>query len=137
MIAWNRFDHTAPTVTGPADTTGESPYWVVEDRRPARSTIAYFTDSGWMLADGSDDASISWWAEIEYPAPPAEENAGYRRTPTDDARGAAADVAGAVANLIRATDPTDPRYDAFREAYGLALEAAGLVPEETRPRMRG
>jgi hypothetical protein len=44
--------------------------------------------------------------------------------------GRAADVAGALANLVRATDPTDPRYEAFREEYGVTLEAAGLVPEE-------
>jgi hypothetical protein len=46
--------------------------------------------------------------------------------------GRAADVAGALASLVRATDPTDPRYDALREAYGVALETAGLVPGDGR-----
>jgi hypothetical protein len=49
----------------------------------------------------------------------------------DEIRGARAGVAGAVANLLRATDRTDPAYDGVRRAYGVALEAAGLVPEET------
>lgn len=45
-------------------------------------------------------------------------------------KGAQADVAGAVANLLRATDSTDPGYEGIRRAYGVALEAAGLVPKE-------
>lgn len=59
---------------------------------------------------------------------------GYRagRAVGQDAiRGAQADVAGAVANLLRATDSTDPAYEGVRRAYGVALEAAGLVPEQT------
>lgn len=41
-----------------------------------------------------------------------------------------AEVAGALARLVRATEPTDPRYEAFRQAYAVALEAAGLVPAD-------
>lgn len=69
-----------------------------------------------------------------YPMPP-EQVAKIRkhisRMVEQEAAGRAADLAGAVANLMRATDPTDPAYDGVRRAYGVALEAAGLVPEET------
>lgn len=69
-----------------------------------------------------------------YPMPP-EQVAKIRehiaRMVEQESAGRAADVAGAVANLLRATDSTDPAYEGVRRAYGVALEAAGLVPKET------
>ncbi len=37
-----------------------------------------------------------------------------------------AEVAGAIANLMRATSPAAPEYAGIRQAYGVALDAAGL-----------
>lgn len=69
-----------------------------------------------------------------YPMPPeqvAKIRAHIARAVEQESAGRAADVAGAVANLLRATAATDPAYDGVRQAYGVALEAAGLVPKET------
>ncbi len=38
-----------------------------------------------------------------------------------------ADVAGAIANLLRATNRDDPGYEAVRRCYAVALDAAGLT----------
>jgi len=38
----------------------------------------------------------------------------------------AASVCGAIANLMRDTDVSDARYEGIRQAYGVALDAAGL-----------
>lgn len=70
-----------------------------------------------------------------YPMPPEQQNKIQRYINgriESESVGRAADVAGAVANLLRATPHTDPGHDKLREAYGVALEAAGLVPKETR-----
>jgi hypothetical protein len=44
-----------------------------------------------------------------------------------------ADVAGAIARLLRETSRTDPGYEKLREAYGVALDAAGLSVEHVCP----
>jgi hypothetical protein len=38
----------------------------------------------------------------------------------------AASVCGAIANLMRDTDISDAQYEGVRQAYGVALDAAGL-----------
>ncbi|WP_433730789.1 hypothetical protein ACQP2Y_21020 [Actinoplanes sp. CA-051413] len=73
-----------------------------------------------------------------YPMPPEQQDKIRRHIDArvaHESTGRAADVAGAIANLVRATPHTDPGYEKLREAYGVALEAAGLVPEEI-PRSR-
>lgn len=37
-----------------------------------------------------------------------------------------ATVCGAIANLLRSTDPIDPHYETIRRCYAAALHAAGL-----------
>lgn len=69
-----------------------------------------------------------------YPMPPeqvAKIRAYIARMVEQEAAGRASDVAGAVAGLMRDTDSTDPAYEGVRRAYGVALEAAGLVPRQT------
>lgn len=39
-----------------------------------------------------------------------------------------ATVCGAIANLMRRTNPNTPVFEGISRAYGVALEAAGLVP---------
>jgi hypothetical protein len=53
-----------------------------------------------------------------------------RAVAQDEINGARADVAGAIARLGRDIGPTDSAYEGVRMAYVVALEAAGLVPEE-------
>ncbi len=43
----------------------------------------------------------------------------------------AATFCGAIANILRNTDPNDPGYEMARRCYGAALEAAGLVDART------
>jgi hypothetical protein len=69
-----------------------------------------------------------------YPMPPEQVRkieAHIARVADQEAAGRAADVAGAVARLLRETSPSDPGYEKLREAYGVALDAAGLT-EGTR-----
>jgi len=68
MTSWQRFDYNHKRDTAPrADVL----VWVVEEFYEHGVTIGYFDGYTFRTWDGSDDCSVSWWAPIEYPEPPA------------------------------------------------------------------
>ncbi|MEV8439159.1 hypothetical protein AB0425_17430 [Actinosynnema sp. NPDC051121] len=66
---WRRFDYEHKQATAPPV---DQLVWIVEDHYSDIPDIGYFDGFTMRLAHGSDDCSVSWWAPITYPEPPAQ-----------------------------------------------------------------
>lgn len=70
-MKWHPFDYGDRANTGPPEGTEYEPYWIVEEfYSPAWVTIGYFDGYTWFTWGGSDDCSVTHWAEIDYPEVP-------------------------------------------------------------------
>jgi len=69
VITWNAFDYADKANTAPKHS---ELVWIVEEFYEDGVTLGYFDGYTFRTWGGSDDCSVSWWAEIEKPPPPAE-----------------------------------------------------------------
>lgn len=67
MTEWRRFDYNDKASTAPV---AERLVWIVEQFYEEGVTLGYFDGYTFRTWRGSDDCSVSWWAEIEYPPVP-------------------------------------------------------------------
>lgn len=66
---WRRFDFDDKKATAPPT---DELVWIVEDFYENGTTLGYFDGFTFRTYSGSDDCSVSWWAPITYPDPPAQ-----------------------------------------------------------------
>ena len=69
-IEWKPFDYTRKAETKPRHV--DVLYWIIEEFYEQGVTLGYFDGFTWRTSWGSDDCSVSWWAEIQYPDPPPD-----------------------------------------------------------------
>jgi hypothetical protein len=69
-VRWNRFDYDDKANTAPKHT---ELVWIAEEFYEEGVTLGYFDGYTFYTWVGSDDCSVSWWAEIERPAAPVGE----------------------------------------------------------------
>lgn len=75
MADWQMFSYDDKGNTAP---TAYEVVWVVEEFYTNGVTLGYFDGFTFRtLADGSDDCSVSYWAEVDYPEPPSNRIAKY------------------------------------------------------------
>lgn len=72
MLEWRRFDYDDKAGTAPPRDLDYEPVWIVEDFYTQGVTLGYFDGLSFRTFGGSDDCSVSWWAEITYPEPPGD-----------------------------------------------------------------
>lgn len=69
MIEWHRFDYADKAGTSPS--VHDEPHWIMDQLySPDEVTIGYYDGYTWRTWTGSDDCSVTHWAEIKYPEAP-------------------------------------------------------------------
>lgn len=71
-LKWHRFDYEDKSSTVPPQDLHYEPVWIVEDYYTEGVTLGYYDGNSFRTFGGSDDCSVSWWAKIRYPEPPAD-----------------------------------------------------------------
>lgn len=66
-VEWHPFDYGNKPATKPPHTGW---VWIVEEFYTQGVEIGYFDGFTFRNSSGSDDCSVSHWAEIAYPQPP-------------------------------------------------------------------
>lgn len=70
-VRWNLFRYEDKASTRPPN---DDLVWIVEEFYEEGVTLGYFDGYTFRTWGGSDDCSVSAWAPIEYPEPPAGES---------------------------------------------------------------
>lgn len=64
---WHHYDYTDKANTAPPH---DNLVWIREDFYSDGVTVGFFDGYTFRTWTGSDDCSVSWWMDIDYPADP-------------------------------------------------------------------
>jgi len=69
-IEWHAFDYEDRAKTAPPRNLWHELVWIVERYYTEGVDLGYYDGYTFRTYAGSDDCSVSYWAEIDYPEPP-------------------------------------------------------------------
>ena len=69
-VEWHAFDYANKKATAPSSDLHYAMLGIVERFYTEGVTLGYFDGFTFRTYNGSDDCSVSHWAEIDYPEPP-------------------------------------------------------------------
>lgn len=72
-LEWHAFDYDNKAKTAPPRDLHHELLWVVEEFYEQGVTLGYFDGFTFHTWNGSDDCSVSHWAQIDYPEPPQDQ----------------------------------------------------------------
>ncbi len=69
-VEWHAFDYANKGETAPPQELDYELVWIIETIYSNGVDLGYYDGHTFRTRNGSDDCSVSYWAEITYPEPP-------------------------------------------------------------------